>query len=240
MTNNSVKLELPVRADPVQTLRKALLEGLHSGKWPPGTRLPTERSLCTSFGVSRFSLRRVLQELREQGLIVQKVGSGTYVSEALAEPLRPACPPEGVPSLPSASPAEIMEARLLLEPTIIDLVVSNATSSDFEELESCCARAEAADTLEEFEHWDNALHERLAQATHNAVLISAFKMLSTFRSSAEWGFLKKKMVTPERRKEYEAEHRRLVQALKQRDAETARRELFEHLVHARTNLLGRI
>ncbi|MFW7347690.1 MAG: hypothetical protein ACODTU_16545 [Pigmentiphaga sp.] len=38
----------------------------------------------------------------------------------------------------------------------------------------------------------------------------------------------------------DAEHRRIVQALKHRDADTARREIFEHIVHARTNLLGRI
>jgi len=232
---------LQIRADPVQALRAELLDGLRTGKWAPGSRLPTERSLCADFGVSRSALRRVLQELRDQGLIVQKVGSGTYVSDT----------PSGIApglvaaagkllAIPSASPAGIMEARLLLEPMIVELIVNNATLADFERLEACCARSETADTLEEFEHWDNALHEHLALATHNALFVSVFRLLAEVRNSGEWGFLKKKIVTPERRREYEAEHRRIVEALKHRDADTARREIFEHIVHARTNLLGRI
>ena len=232
---------LQIRADPVQALRAELLDGLRTGKWAPGSRLPTERSLCANFGVSRSALRRVLQELRDQGLIVQKVGSGTYVSDT----------PSGIApgivaaagkllAIPSASPAEIMEARLLLEPMIVELIVNNATLADFERLEACCTRSETADSLEEFEHWDNALHEHLALATHNALFVSVFRLLAEVRNSGEWGFLKKKIVTPERRREYEAEHRRIVEALKHRDADTARREIFEHIVHARTNLLGRI
>lgn len=231
---------LQVRTDPVQALRAELLDGLRTGKWAPGSRLPTERSLCADFGVSRSALRRVLQELRDRGLIVQKVGSGTYVSDT----------PQGIGqdlaaagkllSIPSASPAEIMEARLLLEPMIVDLIVSNATLADFERLEACCAQSEAAETLEAFEHWDNALHEHLALATHNALFVGVFRLLAEVRNSGEWGYLKKKIVTPERRQLYEAEHRRIVEALKHRDADTARREIFEHIVHARTNLLGRI
>jgi len=232
---------LQVRADPVQALRAELLDGLRTGKWTPGSRLPTERSLCADFGVSRSALRRVLQELREQGLIVQKVGSGTYVSDTPAGMAQEIASMTGkLLSVPSVSPAEIMEARLLLEPMIVDLIVNNATVADFERLETCCARAEAAQTPEDFEHWDNALHEHLALATHNALFVSVFRLLAEVRNSGEWGFLKKKIVTPERRTLYEAEHRRIVEALKHRDADTARREIFEHIVHARTNLLGRI
>src|SRR5690606_8672568 len=98
------------------------------------------------------------------------------------------------------SPAEIMEARLLLEPLLVDLIVANATAADFEKLEGCCDCAESAETLEAFEYWDSAFHEALAQATHNAFFLGIFRLINEVRDSGEWGLLKKKSVTPERRR----------------------------------------
>lgn len=227
--------KLVVTSDPAQIVRTELLEGLKRGRWPAGGRLPTERKLCADFGVSRSALRRVLQELRDMGLIEQKVGSGTYVTESAAGAR------DGQEFEPSSiSPAEIMEARLLLEPMLVDLIVSNATAGDFEHLDECCAQAEAAGTLEEFEHWDSALHEHLALATHNGFFVRVFQMLAEVRNSGEWGLLKKKSVTPERRARYQHEHRQIVAALKNRDADTAKQHILEHLVNVRFNLLGRV
>lgn len=232
---------LLIKTDSVEALRGELLKGLKSGSWPPGSRLPTERDLCANFGVSRSALRRVLLELREQGLITQKVGSGTYVAE------KPGKAAGGVDAgtgrflaVPSVSPAELMEARLLLEPMLVDLIVNNASHTDFDRLEDCCARAEAAASLEVFEKLDSELHEQLALATHNALFISVFKLMAEIRESGEWGFLKQKVLTAERREVLQREHRRIVAALRQRDVDTARRALFDHLAQARLNLLWRI
>lgn len=232
---------LLIKTDSVEALRAELLKGLKSGSWPPGSRLPTERDLCANFGVSRSALRRVLLELREQGLITQKVGSGTYVAE------KPGKAAGGMDAgtgrflaVPSVSPAELMEARLLLEPMLVDLIVNNASHTDFDRLEDCCARAEAAASLEAFEKLDSELHEQLALATHNALFISVFKLMAEIRESGEWGFLKQKVLTAERREVLQKEHRRIVAALRQRDVDTARRAIFDHLAQARLNLLWRI
>ena len=169
------------------------------------------------------------------GVVVQKVGSGTYVAQDAGAKL------PGKSFEPSAiSPAEIMEARLLLEPLLMDLVVSNATAADFDKFDDCCQQAESAQTLEEFEHWDSRLHEQLAYATHNAFFISVFQLIAEVRDSGEWGLLKKKSVTAERRRRYEREHRELVAALKNRDVDTAKRVISDHLLNIRFNLLGRL
>ena len=55
---------------------------------------------------------------------------------------------------------------------------------------------------------------------------------------AEWGKLKDRIVTPERRIQYQEEHRNIVRALKERDAERARAFIIAHLQHARRNLFG--
>lgn len=232
---------LLIKTDSVETLRRELHKGLRSGSWPPGSRLPTERDLCTNFRVSRSALRRVLKELRDQGLIIQKVGSGTYVADKPRNAVGEADVATGrFLAVPSVSPAELMEARLLLEPTLVDLIVNNATTTDFDRLEACCSRSEAAETLEGFEKIDSELHEQLALATHNALFISVFKLMAEIRESGEWGFLKQKVLTAERRSLLQKEHRRIVVALRNRDVETARREIFDHLAQARLNLLWRI
>lgn len=234
MTNTA---SLQIKTDSMESLRMELLKGLQSGSWPPGSRLPTERDLCATFGVSRSGLRRVLAELREQGLITQKVGSGTYVAE---KPGKAEAGAGRFLAVPSVSPAELMEARLLLEPMLVDLIVNNATTADFDRLEDCCARAEAAQTLEEFEKLDSELHEQLALATQNALFISVFRLMAEIRESGEWGFLKQKVLTQERRTVLQKEHRQIVAALRQRDVDTARRAIFDHLAQARLNLLWRI
>ncbi len=234
MTNTA---SLQIKTDSMESLRMELLKGLQSGSWPPGSRLPTERDLCATFGVSRSGLRRVLAELRDQGLITQKVGSGTYVAE---KPGKAEAGAGRFLAVPSVSPAELMEARLLLEPMLVDLIVNNATTADFDRLEDCCARAEAAQTLEEFEKLDSELHEQLALATQNALFISVFRLMAEIRESGEWGFLKQKVLTAERRAVLQKEHRQIVAALRQRDVDTARRAIFDHLAQARLNLLWRI
>ncbi|WP_395701987.1 FadR/GntR family transcriptional regulator [Aquabacterium sp.] len=221
--------------DAVSRLREAILDQLRSRQWRAGHRLPTERAFSEQFGLSRSTVRRVLTDFKRKRLITQTVGSGTYVSEQVHEALSALSPP---PPALAVSPAELMNARLLLEPALIDAAIGNATAADFQRMDECNAQAEAATTLEDFEHWDAALHEAIALAAHNGFVMAVFRLINEVRSQAEWGVLKRRSATPERRREYQEEHRALVQALKERDAERARALCRAHLIHVRTNMLG--
>lgn len=221
-------------SDPAFMLKEAMLTNLRSGHWHAGERLPPERQLSESYGIGRSTVRRVLAQLKDMGLIEQTVGSGTFVTQHFLDKL-PA-PRTGPAS--DISPAELMEARLLFEPVLIDLVVRNATAADFAAMDESCRQGEQAATLEQFEYWDGAFHQRLALATHNSFVISVFDLMTKAREYGEWGMLKKKSVTPERRLAYQREHRMLLEALKLRDAEAARKAVLDHLIHVRRNLLG--
>ena len=105
-------------------------------------------------------------------------------------------------------------------------------------MDECNHHAEAATTLEDFERWDAALHEAIADAAHNGFIAGVFRLMNEVRAQSEWGVLKRRSATPERRLEYQHEHRALVAALKDRDAERARALCLAHLVHVRTNMLG--
>lgn len=221
--------------DSATALQEAILDNLKSRKWRAGHRIPTERSFSEQSGLSRATVRRVLAGLKERGLITQTVGSGTYVSAHIAQVL--AAPADGGQAH-SASPSELMSARLALEPAIIDMVIGNANSADFERMYECCNKAEAATTLEDFERWDSLLHEVIADSAHNSFISGVFRLMNQARSDAEWGMLKRRSATPERRLDYQREHRSLVEALQQRDAVRARELCIDHLVHVRVNMLG--
>jgi DNA-binding FadR family transcriptional regulator len=221
--------------DPAAALREAILDNLRARTWRAGHRIPTERALSDQFGLSRSTVRRVLLDFKRKRLITQTVGSGTYVSEQVHEALAELAPNTAAGAV---SPAELMSARLVLEPALIEMAIGNATAADFERMDECNYRAEAASTLEEFEHWDGALHEAIAEAAHNGFISGIFRLMSDVRAQAEWGMLKRRSATPERRLEYQREHRELVAALKNRDAQQARKLCLQHLVHVRTNMLG--
>lgn len=221
--------------DKASALRAVIIENLHSGSWPAGHRLPTERALSEQFGISRSTVRRTLSELKSEGLISQRVGSGTYVN-----------PPSSLAQVEavlrgevlSTSPAELMAARLVLEPAIAALVVQHGTPVDFAAMQNACDEAEAAAGFEAFEVWDAKLHELMATATHNLFIEKVFALMTAARSQATWGALKRKSLTPERRESYQAEHREIVEALRDRDAERAMEAVRRHLLHVRDNLLG--
>ncbi|MCD6674211.1 MAG: GntR family transcriptional regulator [Burkholderiaceae bacterium] len=59
---------------------RTLEERIRSGALPPGSPLPSEGQLCDSFGVSRITVRRALEELVQRRLVVRRRGIGSFVS----------------------------------------------------------------------------------------------------------------------------------------------------------------
>jgi DNA-binding FadR family transcriptional regulator len=230
-------------------LRESLLEKLRSRAWRVGERITAERELAEEFDLSRSTVRRVLQDLKRKGLITQTVGSGTYVSDHAPQALAKmpvAWQGEGgalltwnpLYSTSAVSPSELMSARLVLEPAIIDLCVGSATEADFLRMDHCNDQAEAATTVEAFEHWDAALHEAIARAAHNGFITTLLQLMNEVRAQSEWGVLKRNAGTLERRGTYQKEHRDMVTALRQRDTQRAKALSLAHLQHVRLDMLG--
>ncbi|QIB33993.1 FadR/GntR family transcriptional regulator [Ancylobacter pratisalsi] len=218
---------------PTLLVQEFLNGAINSGAYAPGAKLPTERAIAEELGVPRSSVRDVLSVLESQGRVVRIIGSGTYVAKA-----EPTTQASASPTAGDASPTEIMAARLIVEPRLAQLVVLNAKAADFERMEECNRHAEAADDFEAFEHWDAALHQAIAEATHNPLMVAIYGTITSAREFAEWGELKRLSITPERRDAYRLEHREIVAALRARDARLAEAALTRHLLRVRRNLLG--
>ncbi len=68
--------------DPLYTqLKQSLQAEIHSGRYHPHQRLPSERVLANRFRVSRMTVRQALLELARDGTIYTRVGKGTFVAE---------------------------------------------------------------------------------------------------------------------------------------------------------------
>ena len=61
-------------------LRQRLSDGVTKGILPPGSPLPPEREIASITDFSRVTVRKAIQSLAEDGTIVQKQGSGSFVS----------------------------------------------------------------------------------------------------------------------------------------------------------------
>ncbi len=214
-----------------ELLLHALQEKLDSGDWQSGARLPTERELAQRYGVGRNTVRRVLGNLESRGLIVRHVGRGTFVADNLTADAR-----TGV-DVSVVNPEEMMEARLLIEPLLARLVVARASIAELDAIRTLVMRGGEARSMAEFEQWDNRFHRAIARASKNQYLIGIVEGMHRIRRSDEWGALRRRGLTDDRRRAYQADHERIVEAFCARDAEQARQAIVHHLSRVKGNLL---
>jgi len=66
---------------PYARVREALLADFRRGRYPPGSRMPSESELVERFGVSRMTVGRALRDLQASGLIERRQGSGTFATQ---------------------------------------------------------------------------------------------------------------------------------------------------------------
>lgn len=82
----STPLALPQSPQPrYRLLATTLIGDIQSGRYPVGSRLPTETELCVQFGASRFTVREALRQLVEMGLVVRQTSLGTRVVATQAQ-----------------------------------------------------------------------------------------------------------------------------------------------------------
>ncbi|MEO9176574.1 MAG: FCD domain-containing protein [Gaiellales bacterium] len=202
---------------------------------PIGTRLPTERQLALTLGVTRAAVRRALGVLEAEGRVSREVGRGTFLRAAQAVHQGP----EAQVARPDdVGPADVMAARELFEPQMLPLAVARATTRDFDEMERCLAGGATAESAEEFEAWDFALHRAIVVAAHNQLLLAMYAGVEGVRHGQLWGNLKKRSDSVERRTAYQVDHREIVDALRAREIDRAHDAMTQHLERVRANLLG--
>ncbi|MBB3135833.1 DNA-binding FadR family transcriptional regulator [Rhizobium pisi] len=204
----------------------------------PGDRLPPERDLALKLGLPRTALRRMLSSLEKEGRLIRHVGRGTFIagSGVSSSALRRPASNEG--DTLRTYPAEVFEARLIIEPKIAALAALRATRQEVEEMQKSIARGSTSETLVEFEKWDAVFHRIIVQAARNGLLASLYEGIHAVRAGNLWGKMKEQSLTSERMATYIVSHQAILDAIKDRDSRAAERNMYDHIIEARTNILG--
>jgi DNA-binding FadR family transcriptional regulator len=199
-----------------------------SGRLKQGERLPPERELASQFGVSRVTVRDALRALEATGLVEIRVGarggafvsapSGSVVAQAMSDMLL----------MSDVGPEDVVEARLMVELGTVTLACARATEEDMAALSTLLKRGREALTAGTYTRelsWE--FHALLATAAHNEAIEGLTK---SFRTTLSMHPVR---VREPRDRSFTAtmdEHTRILRAVEEKDSDTARREMANHLL----------
>ena len=211
---------------------RARLEGMiERGSLPVDGRLPTERELSESMGVGRRAVRNALETLLAEGLIWRKQGKGTFAGQAPDKTQVLAAEIVGETNF-----AEVMEARLCIEPTLAAMAARHALPADIERMRNLARRTVEATDSESIELWDGALHRLIARTALNKPLLTAFSMIDEIRGNESWRGLRSKARSLETLKVSDGEHHAIIDQIEAGISQAAEDAMRAHLTTLATNL----
>ncbi|WP_133646922.1 FadR/GntR family transcriptional regulator [Paraburkholderia flava] len=209
-----------------------LLDYLSEHNLRDGDALPPERKLAEALGISRRDLRGALATMEASGRVWRGVGRGTYLG---ARPLKFAASLRSLRA--GSSPADIAEMRLVLEPALVELAARKASADDLAELEKCAKRNAIVNDDYEWQQWDHRFHLLIAQATRNAAIIALMEAVNAMRMTPN---LRERTADQETRRHFAQQHQAIVNAMKDRDSETAAARMRDHLLNVQWRMPGKV
>jgi DNA-binding FadR family transcriptional regulator len=204
-----------------QQVARSIAASIAEGRYVPGDRLPSERGLADSFGVSRPTIRDAMIALEFQGLVEARQGSGVYVTARGK--------PEDDTAEAEVSALELTEARRLFEGEACALAAAAVSDEQLMALERIARDLVNLAGAEDGERLEHDFHMAVAHATRNAAIVAAVEEIWTLRRQFPdcSGQLRRvRLADPEG---FSADHQAIVAALRGRDPKEARRVIHEHL-----------
>ena len=229
------KAEAPQEKKQYQEIGQHLRQQILDGNYPVGSRLPPERQLAETWGVSRTIVREALLMLELEGTVDIRQSSGVYVMR-----------------IPSASedaeeaffrsdvgPFEMLQARQLLESNIAAFAAKMATKADIENLRRTLEQEQRAIALNDSsQDNDKLFHLLLAGATQNQMLLDT--VTSVWRhheASPLWQQLRPQYETRAYRLKWLGDHQTILAALRRRDVMVSWQAMWQHLENVKNTLL---
>ncbi len=222
-TPSAVKVEAIPR-NRVYTKVAEQLQDRIVNKLKPGDMLPPERELVQMFRVSRSSIRDAIRSLEAVGLLEPRQGIGTVVRHL----------PHDAVVTPVASVLlqkrklinELHDVRMVIEPALACRAALHAAAEQIGELEAILRRQEEKIRQGELAtEEDSAFHYTIALAADNSVMLKLVRVLmDLLRESRE-----RALQMGGRPQKSLAGHRRILAALKRRDAAAAEVAMRRHL-----------
>jgi DNA-binding FadR family transcriptional regulator len=197
-----------------------------------GQRLPPERELAKTFGVSRPTIREAILSLAMCGMLQVRSNSGAYVISRHELP--------DVHALEGAGPFENLEARQMIEPKIAALASQRASKSTIVQLADALAmmRSEHAQGREA-DRSDHRFHVILAQATGNSALVLICDSLWRAQGDSRiWQEIHTHMRMEDYRSVWLRDHEAIFEAVSAGNARKASAAMTRHLGNIRDALMA--
>lgn len=207
----------------------AIREQIVSGIFQPGDKLPTEAQLCGEYGVSRTVVREAVTRLAADGLVLSRQGAGVFVSEQAPTALASlAADLSGKVSMV----LNVLEVRMAIEIESAALAAQRRSPSQeadiraaFREFDMQLQRGEPTGAA------DFAFHRAIAQATNNPFYVEILDVLGrrTIPRDLVTTVSSELLQSQEYQAKLQAEHRAIMKAVSDGDAEAARDAMRGHL-----------
>jgi GntR family transcriptional repressor for pyruvate dehydrogenase complex len=200
------------------------IERLILTKLHPGDKLPGERELAEMLGVSRSSIRDAMRSLELVGLVEPRQGAGTVVREISADVL--VTPLANVLAHKRQLVGELLDFRKMLEPPLAARAAAHASPDNLARMDQILQRqsdkfSRGEMAIEE----DSEFHYTIATASGNSVVLKVLDILMDLLRETRARSLQRKG----RPEKSIAGHRRILAAIKRRDAAAAETAMRQHL-----------
>ncbi len=233
---------VPEKESKKKVVQGKLLELIRGGGYSTGDKLPSERELAEGLKVSRNILREAVAALNLMGVLDIRERQGTFIKNIQGENL-----PQGIQSLqimPSDFILLQMEVRLIISVPAAELAALRRTDDDLRKLWGCfeafsTCPFETPEDQAQNGKWEALLHHLVTEAAHNLLLSRLNEGIDLLveRNNAlmhpynlmEAGWIDH--ITDQ--------HRRIIEAIEQKNHREAGSILREHLVEAVDLLLGK-
>lgn len=243
----SVPLHFPRDFRPLQIYEQVsekIRAEIRAGRFLPDARLPSERELASLFGVGRPAVREAIGALQNEGLVVTRRNSGTYVTHGAPDLLAAMvkADDEGHGDLQADySPSATLDVRLILEPAIARRAAAHRKRDPLAEhyLAQMETLTDVADP-EERALWNNSdrlFHRQLAMMTGDALLVRFAGEIAETMDQSLWKRVKDDGIyDPARVRLYVAEHRLIYEAIVTGDADAAAFYVEQHIQRVKRDI----
>jgi GntR family transcriptional regulator, transcriptional repressor for pyruvate dehydrogenase complex len=163
-------LEQVVKTNLPETIARLIVSRIAKGEYKPGQKLPPEKELMYLFAVGRSTIREAFQALALMGLIDIRPGQGTFIRDIKKETVIQ--PSLFLPLVDPETTAELLEARVAVEPVVAELAAVRRTENDLSGMSKILNECEEAlQSGEPVYSLSAGFHLLLARASRNTVFV---------------------------------------------------------------------